>query len=340
VPTTIRLSIDVCTDPAAAFDAFVEELARWAGDDPPHLFEPGPEGQFGDGGRVTAWERGRLLRIEWPPTEWDQQPRTAEIRFEPAGTSTRITLEHAGFGRPIEEFSGGEAMGSAELVGWFVDAAAGPSLAAASTSGLGDWLVNRFARRPAGARARTTYANPTEHRPGFAATLQGLSLGAEDHLLELGCGGGAFMQDALETGCNAVALDHSEEMVRLTERQNARAVAEGRLEVVHADAALLPFDDATFTAVAMTHMFFFLPDPAAVLAESARVLRPGGRLAVFTTSKELRGTPAAPEPMASRSRFYEDDELEQLARDAGFGEAEVTRAGYGAQLLVAHKADM
>jgi SAM-dependent methyltransferase len=85
-------------------------------------------------------------------------------------------------------------------------------------------------------------------------------------------------------------------------------------------------------------MFFFLPDPASVLAESARVLRPGGRVAVFATSKELRGTPAAPEPMATRSRFYEDAELEQLARDARFAEASVTRPGSGAQLLVAGRA--
>jgi hypothetical protein len=42
---------------------------------------------------------------------------------------------------------------------------------------------------------------------------------------------------------------------------------------------------------------------------------------LFTGSKELRGTPAAPEPMASRLHFYEDHELTELARQAGFGEA-------------------
>jgi hypothetical protein len=39
------------------------------------------------------------------------------------------------------------------------------------------------------------------------------------------------------------------------------------------------------------------------------VVAVGGRLALYTTSPELRGTPAAPEPLASRGHFYEDEEL-------------------------------
>jgi hypothetical protein len=53
------------------------------------------------------------------------------------------------------------------------------------------------------------------------------------------------------------------------------------------------------------------------------VLRASGRLAVFTVSELARGTPAVPEPMASRSRFYTDDELVGLARRAGFADARV-----------------
>jgi SAM-dependent methyltransferase len=69
----------------------------------------------------------------------------------------------------------------------------------------------------------------------------------------------------------------------------------------------------------------FLPDPGRAFAEWRRVLRPGGRLAVYAGTKELRGTLAAPEPVASRITFYEDAELRLLALGAGFVEAEVTR---------------
>jgi ubiquinone/menaquinone biosynthesis C-methylase UbiE len=94
---------------------------------------------------------------------------------------------------------------------------------------------------------------------------------------------------------------------------------------VQGDAAQLPFADESFTRAAMMQVFFFLPDAAAVLAECARVLRPEGRLAVFTLAEEARGTPASPEPMASRSHFYDDEELAALALLAGFGDATVTR---------------
>ena len=114
-------------------------------------------------------------------------------------------------------------------------------------------------------------------------------------------------------------------MVRVARDLNADAIADGRLEIVQADAARLPFGDDAFTCAAMMQVFFFFLEPAAVLAECRRVLTAGGRLAVFTVSEEARGSPAAPEPMASRARFYSDEELVQLARGAGFDDASVTR---------------
>ena len=105
---------------------------------------------------------------------------------------------------------------------------------------------------------------------------------------------------------------------------------------MHGSAERLPFADASFGAVAMSIVFMFLPDPAAVLCECRRVLSPGGRIAIYTTAPELRGTPAAPEPLASRSRFYDDDELAALAHGAGLAGIAVTNDG-GGQLLVARR---
>lgn len=204
-------------------------------------------------------------------------------------------------------------------------------LAAWRRSGIGQagfvaWLTDRVARRPAGARARAVYGAEDVHDFARRAILGALGLGPDDHLLEVGCGGGLLLRDALATGAAATGLDHSEEMVSL-----ARERAPGA-EVVTGNADALPFPDGTFTAVAMSVVLLFLPDPVLALREAHRVLVEGGRLAVYTTGPELRGTPAAPEPLAGQGHFHADDALVAFARAAGFFAARVVNDG-GGQLL-------
>jgi ubiquinone/menaquinone biosynthesis C-methylase UbiE len=205
--------------------------------------------------------------------------------------------------------------------------------AAWEASGLGeeayvDWLTDRIARKPSGARARATYGAEDVHVWAREAILEALALGEGDRLLEIGCGGGLLLRDAAATGASVTGIDHSEEMVAL-----ARANAPGA-EVVLASAEQLPFAEGVFTAVAMSVVFFFLADPVGVLRECLRVATVDARLAVYTTAPELRGTPAAPEPLASRGFFHTDDELAALAGAAGWSDAQV-RSRDGGQLLTA-----
>ena len=191
-----------------------------------------------------------------------------------------------------------------------------------------DWLTDRVARRPTGLRAREIYGADGVHDFARRAILDFLQLGAADRLLEVGCGGGLLLRDALASGASVTGIDHSEDMVAL-----AREHAPGAT-VMLADAARLPFPGASFTAIAMSVVFFFLPDPGAALAEVRRVGRAGARVAIYTTSATLRGTPAAPEPLASRSHFYTADELIELATAAGLARAAVHERD-GGQLLTA-----
>ncbi|HEU5362701.1 MAG TPA: methyltransferase domain-containing protein [Gaiellaceae bacterium] len=195
---------------------------------------------------------------------------------------------------------------------------------------LEDWLMDRVARRPEGSRARAVYGDENVHDFARRAILEALALGPGDSLLEVGSGGGLLLRDAVATGARAVGIDHSADMVALaTERAPGAEIRLGRAEA-------LPFADLSFTAIAMSIVFFFLPDPLGVLRECRRVARPEGRLAVYTTAPELRGTPAAPEPFASRGHFYADEELAALAAEAGWREPQV-RTVAGGQLLQATK---
>jgi ubiquinone/menaquinone biosynthesis C-methylase UbiE len=155
--------------------------------------------------------------------------------------------------------------------------------------------------------------------------LAELALTRDDFLLDVGCGGGAFLRMALGSGCRAAAIDHSPDMVRLARETNRYAVATGRLEVREADASSLPFPDATFSCAAMTGVLGFLPDPVRAFAEIRRVLKSGGRFVALGADPELKGTPAAPEPIASRLSFYDSAQLEELGRQAGFEQVTVVR---------------
>ena len=190
-------------------------------------------------------------------------------------------------------------------------------------------MTDRIARRPRGRRARATYGADDAHSFAWEPVLAALALGPGDSLLDVGCGGGVFLRRALQTGCSATGVDHSREMVRLARKTSG-------VSIVLAEAERLPFANGEFTAVSSLVAFFFFPEPVQVLRELRRVLDPErGRLAIFTTSPEAKGTPAAPYPLATRGHFYSDEELAQLPLEAGFSQSRVSRTDEWAQLLVA-----
>ena len=188
-----------------------------------------------------------------------------------------------------------------------------------------DRKVDRIARKPWGAQARKTYGAPSAHDFLWPGVLGALGLERDDRLLDVGCGGGAFLRHVRETvGCEVAGVDHSRAMVRIA----APYAALG-------DAQALPFETGYFTAVSSIVAFMFFSDPLRALREMRRVLdRERGRGAVWTASPESRGTPASPEPVASRAHLYRDEELVELGRAAGFPAAHLGARDEWGQLLV------
>ena len=96
--------------------------------------------------------------------------------------------------------------------------------------------------------------------------------------LDVGCGTGALSQTVLEAADPAavVAVDPS-----LGFLANARARLGGPVRLAAADARRLPVADARVDAAVSGLVLNFVPDPAAAVAEMARVTRPGGRVAAY-----------------------------------------------------------
>lgn len=322
---SVSTSLELNLDPPSAFHAMVDELAS-ALERMGMQLQPGEGGRVMEGrsevGRVIRWQPPDEIVLEWHAANWHPADATVmQLRFEPMEEGTRVILEDRGWGNQLADKGN-------ELAGWFASEAVAPLLRAMGPSRLGDWITDRRARRPSGPLARGFYRDPIYHRPNFKAILAVLDLRPADYLLEVGCGGGAFLQEALLSGCRAAGIDHSPDMIKIAREVNHPAIAQHRLEIREGSAEMLPYPDGQFTCAVMTGVFGFISEPLRVLSEIARVLAPSGRFALFTSTKKMLGTPAAPEPVASRLHVYENDELLTLARRAGFTEAQLEHPDY------------
>jgi O-methyltransferase/aklanonic acid methyltransferase len=120
----------------------------------------------------------------------------------------------------------------------------------------------------------------------FAPFGLALVAGAELHegarVLDVACGRGACLYPALEAvgrSGSVVGVDIAPGMVEAL-GADLRARGIDNAEVHVGDAEALDFADGSFDAVLAGFMIFFCPDPAQVLAEFARVLKPGGVVAL------------------------------------------------------------
>jgi len=107
--------------------------------------------------------------------------------------------------------------------------------------------------------------------------------GSRASLLDIGCGAG-FLSNALaREGFNVVGLDASE--ASLTVARGHDETKSVRYDA--GDALALPYQTASFDAVAAMDFLEHVEDPAAVVAEAARVLRPGGIFLFHTFNRNL-----------------------------------------------------
>ncbi len=123
-------------------------------------------------------------------------------------------------------------------------------------------------------RVMHTPDGPVEE--ALAGALGGGSLGA---LLDVGTGTGRMAELFAASADRVTGIDKSPEMLRLA-RTRLQGLPAGSIDFVQGDFLALPFAAAAFDTVLFHQVLHYAQDPAAVLAEAARVTRPGGRIAV------------------------------------------------------------
>jgi demethylmenaquinone methyltransferase / 2-methoxy-6-polyprenyl-1,4-benzoquinol methylase len=121
-----------------------------------------------------------------------------------------------------------------------------------------------------------------------------LDVGPEDTALDVACGTAAVaIELARRHGCHVVGVDQSAEMLAEGRRRAAAKGLADRVELLEARAEELPFDDARFAGLTFTYLLRYVDDPPATMRELARVVRPGGRIAMLEFSVPPRLLPRA-----------------------------------------------
>ncbi len=151
--------------------------------------------------------------------------------------------------------------------------------------------------------------------------------------------------------CRVVGIDLTHGMIVAAERGDGVRYVRGRAE-------RLPFPDRRFDGLTFTYLLRYVDDPAATLRELARVVRPGGRIAMLEFARPrspvLRlgwwlytriALPALGALLSrdwcavgaflgpSIDRFYDRNDMARLWRDAGLGDVRVERLGLGAAVV-------
>lgn len=132
----------------------------------------------------------------------------------------------------------------------------------------------------------------------------------ESRILEVGCGGGAFLAFLEERGHRAVGVDILEEAVRMASQAAPSSL------VTRADALELPFEDSSFDRVLSHHLVEHLEDLSAALREWRRVLKPGGKLVICTPNRRYPSPRIFEDP--GHVQVYDREELVGVVRAAGF----------------------
>jgi phosphatidylethanolamine/phosphatidyl-N-methylethanolamine N-methyltransferase len=137
-------------------------------------------------------------------------------------------------------------------------------------------------------------------------------------VLEVGVGTGLSLE-TYDRALRVTGMDYSEDMLRKARDRVARLGLRHVAGLRQMDARSLDFPDASFDTVAAMHVLSVVPEPGRVMAEIARVLRPGGQVVITNHFRHERGVWAglarAAAPLERVLGWHSDFEIDTVLQD-------------------------
>ena len=169
--------------------------------------------------------------------------------------------------------------------------------------------------------------------------LEHITFPADAAVLDAGCGGGANIKKLLEK-CpkgQVKGIDYSEVSVEKSRKVNAKAIAEGRCEVLQASVAQLPFAENTFDLVTAFETIYFWPGLVDCFREVYRVIKPGG---TFFICNESNGETKKDDKWVEKiggMTIYNAAQILTALNQAGFTDAKTNKNSKGWICVTARK---
>ena len=112
--------------------------------------------------------------------------------------------------------------------------------------------------------------------------VERIEAGPDAVVLDVACGTAAVSIELVRRyGCQVVGVDQSAEMLDGGRSRVEAAGLSDSISLREGRAETLPFEDASFDALTFTYLLRYVDDPGATMQELARVVRPGGRIAML-----------------------------------------------------------